>query len=174
MTTDWTPENLKRRVEEHLKNTPPEQIVAQAQSILRELRNCAHVPRRPDTDFDICEKCDAEIVADADTHLWRPLTHGEKWVAATILRDMPSLPITRHFSPELLKRLTGLFIVRLYDGMDNQWIDVFGPAYYDEANKIWLEKTKGGTEKICFDEIDYYKVFPADTKMLYSEGFGER
>jgi hypothetical protein len=67
-----------------------------------------------------------------------------------------------------------MFIVRLYDGMDNQWIDVSGPLPQDEAHKIWLEKTENGTKKISFDEIDYYKVFPADTKMLYSDGFGER
>jgi hypothetical protein len=66
-----------------------------------------------------------------------------------------------------------LFIVRLYDGMDNQWIDVSGPVPLEEANKIWLEKTENGTKKIHFDEIDYYKIFPADTKMLFSDGFGE-
>lgn len=38
-------------------------------------------------------------------------------------------------------KMDSLFIVRLYDGMDNQWIDVSGPLPYDEANKIWREKT---------------------------------
>jgi hypothetical protein len=66
-----------------------------------------------------------------------------------------------------------LFVVRLYDGMDNQWIDVSKPLPYDEANKIWLENTEGGTKKITYDEIDYYRIFPADTEMLYSGGFGE-
>lgn len=66
-----------------------------------------------------------------------------------------------------------LFIVRLYDGMDNQWIDVSAAVSQDEARKIWLEKTENGTKRISFDEIDYYKVFPADTTMLYSGGFGE-
>jgi hypothetical protein len=67
-----------------------------------------------------------------------------------------------------------MYVVRLYDGMDNQWIDVSGPLPYDEANKIWQEKTDNGTKRISFDEIDYYKVFPADTEMVFSKGFGER
>jgi hypothetical protein len=66
-----------------------------------------------------------------------------------------------------------LFIVRFYDGMDNQWMNVSGSVPREEANKIWLEKTENGTKHISFDEIDYYKVFPADTRMIYSEGFGE-
>jgi len=70
--------------------------------------------------------------------------------------------------------LADLFIVRLYDGMDNQWIDVSGPLPSDQANRVWLEKTVNGTKNVSYDEIDYYKVFPADTKMLYSDGFGER
>lgn len=68
----------------------------------------------------------------------------------------------------------GLFIVRLYDGMDNQWMDVSGAVPHDEAEKIWREKTNGGTKNISFDEIDYYKIFPSDTNMVYSDGFGER
>src|SRR5271169_1111893 len=66
------------------------------------------------------------------------------------------------------------FIVRLYDGMDNQWIDVSDSLPYDEANKIWLDKTANGTRQISFDEIDYYNIFPADTEMVFSNGFGER
>jgi hypothetical protein len=71
-------------------------------------------------------------------------------------------------------KMDSLFIVRLYDGMDNQWIDVSGPLPYDEANKIWREKTDNGTKRISFDEIDYYRVFPADTEMVFSKGVGER
>jgi hypothetical protein len=70
--------------------------------------------------------------------------------------------------------LSELFVVRLYDGMDNQWIDVSDPVSKAEADRIWLEKTANGTKYLTFDEIDYYKIFPADTKMLYSDGFGER
>ena len=70
--------------------------------------------------------------------------------------------------------MSDLFVVRLYDGFSNQWIDVSKPVSKEEANKIWLEKTKGGTKLIRFSDIDYYSVFPVDTKMLFTEGFGER
>jgi hypothetical protein len=75
--------------------------------------------------------------------------------------------VLHSFAPE------ALFIVRFYDGMDNQWMDVSGSVSHEEANKIWLEKTENGTKHIAFKEIDYYKVFPADTRMIFSEGFGE-
>lgn len=65
------------------------------------------------------------------------------------------------------------FIVRLYDGMDNQWIDVSGPVNKTEANRIYAEKTENGTKNTTYDDIDYYRVFPANTKMLFSDGFGE-
>ncbi len=68
----------------------------------------------------------------------------------------------------------GLFIVRLYDGMDNQWIDVSKALPYDEAERVWLDKTNNGTKMIAYEEIDYYRIFPADTRMLFSDGFGER
>lgn len=61
-----------------------------------------------------------------------------------------------------------LFIVRLWDGMDGTWTDVSTPCVRRAADMIWDELTKGGTEKTRFEDIDYYKVFPADTVMLYS------
>lgn len=67
----------------------------------------------------------------------------------------------------------GPFIVRLYDGMDNQWMDVSAEVGKEEAERIWNEKTKDGTQNTKFDDIDYYKICPAGTKMLFSEGFGE-
>jgi len=66
-----------------------------------------------------------------------------------------------------------LFIFRLYDGFDNQWMDVSEPLPKDEADKVWNEKTVDGTKRTTFDDIDYYEIFPADTKMLFSDGFGE-
>lgn len=65
-----------------------------------------------------------------------------------------------------------LFVVRLYDGFDNQWIDVSKPVPKAEADRILAKHTKNGTEKTCYRDIDYYAIFPADTKMLYSDGFG--
>lgn len=67
-----------------------------------------------------------------------------------------------------------LYVVRLYDGFDNQWIDITGPLVFRDALVEWLHRTENGTEKICYDDIDYFWIFPADTKMLYSDGFGER
>jgi hypothetical protein len=61
------------------------------------------------------------------------------------------------------------YIVRLYDGFDNEWIDVSEPVSKEEAEKIWNEKTNNGTRKTKFDDIDYYKIFPEDTIMFYSQ-----
>ena len=63
-----------------------------------------------------------------------------------------------------------LFIVRLWDGMDGTWMDVSGPVTMDEAMQIWEEKTEHGTKATTFMDIDYYRIFPAETKMLWSEG----
>lgn len=62
-----------------------------------------------------------------------------------------------------------LYVVRLYDGMDMIWMDVSEAISREEADKIWNENTNGGTEKVCYDEIDYYQIFPADTRMVYNE-----
>lgn len=66
-----------------------------------------------------------------------------------------------------------MFIVRLYDGFDNEWIDVSPPVSREEANKIWLEKTKGGKENTGYNDIDYYKIFHSDTRMMFSTPEGE-
>lgn len=60
------------------------------------------------------------------------------------------------------------YVVRLWDGMDGVWIDITKPLSYDEARKAWNEKTKNGTEKTCFGDIDYFEIFPSSTTMLYS------
>lgn len=59
------------------------------------------------------------------------------------------------------------YIVRLYDGFDYKWMDISEPVSYAEAERIWNEKTKDGTKNTQYDDIDYYKIFPADTAMLY-------
>ena len=62
---------------------------------------------------------------------------------------------------------TMFFVVRLYDGFDNIWIDINSEELeLDEALKLWNEKTKNGTEKTCYEDIDYYDIFPFDTQML--------
>lgn len=70
----------------------------------------------------------------------------------------------------LQNRKNGKFVVRLYDGFDNEWIDVSGDVPFNIAKRIWNEKTKQGTKNLCYDDIDYYDIFPADTKMLRSSG----
>lgn len=59
------------------------------------------------------------------------------------------------------------FVVRLWDGMDGVWIDIGKPCSKDEATKLWNDKTENGTKNTKFGDIDYYSVFPADTKMMY-------
>ena len=66
------------------------------------------------------------------------------------------------------------YIVRFYDGFDNQWIDVSGPVDHVEALRIWNECTDNGKKNTNYGDIDYYRIFPADTVMLFSGGFGER
>jgi hypothetical protein len=66
------------------------------------------------------------------------------------------------------------FIVRQYDGMDNQWTDMTGPVSKDEADRVWNELTAEGTKATSYEDIDYYRIFPADTRMVFSDGWGER
>ena len=63
-----------------------------------------------------------------------------------------------------------LYVVRLFDGMDGEWMDITDAITEEEAKRIWNKKTKGGTYKTSYDDIDYYDIFPADTKMYFSEG----
>ena len=65
-----------------------------------------------------------------------------------------------------------LYVVRLYDGFDNMWMDVTGPLSYKEAYKILMEKTNDGRTNTKFEDIDYYRIFPADTMMMYSTEAG--
>ena len=61
------------------------------------------------------------------------------------------------------------FVVRFYDGFDNVWIDISKPVSYDEAKSIWNKETENGTKNTCFDDIDYYCIFPAETIMRFSD-----
>ena len=60
------------------------------------------------------------------------------------------------------------FIVRLYDGFDQLWVDVSEPVTKEEALRIWKEETNNGTKNSKFEHIDYYAIFPANTRMLRS------
>jgi hypothetical protein len=56
------------------------------------------------------------------------------------------------------------FIVRLFDMFDG-WIDISDAITKSEADAIWMKKTSGGTKNVRYSDGDYYKIFPADTKM---------
>ena len=56
----------------------------------------------------------------------------------------------------------------MYDGFDNLWMDVTESLSLDEAMKVWRKETADGTKSYEYNQIDYYEVFPADTKMLRS------
>jgi hypothetical protein len=64
--------------------------------------------------------------------------------------------------------IENFFVVRLYDGFDNKWMDVSEPVTEKEAQEIWNEKTGNGSRNTSFDDIDYYCIFPANTEMLFA------
>jgi len=57
---------------------------------------------------------------------------------------------------ELVKK----FVVRLYDGFDNEWFDITQPTSYEEALRVYNLKTENDTTKNNFhDFINYYGIF---------------
>jgi hypothetical protein len=74
---------------------------------------------------------------------------------------------------------TDLYIVRLYDGFDGEWMDVHGPCPKAEADKVCGDRNEErlgsakGKRTGSYADIDYYAVFPADTTMTWSkDGLG--
>ena len=63
-----------------------------------------------------------------------------------------------------------LFIVRCYTGWEG-WIDIGGPVSKDEAQKVWDKHTKNGTVATKYSDGDYFSIFPAKTRMLYTPDF---
>lgn len=61
------------------------------------------------------------------------------------------------------------FIVRLYDGFDNEWIDVTKPLSAEEAMEDWATRTDNGQRATSYMDIDYYAIYPVDTTMVFSE-----
>lgn len=65
------------------------------------------------------------------------------------------------------------FRVRLYDGFDNEWMDVpygkAGPFSAEQAMKVWDKYTEKGTRATSYSDIDYYAIYPADTTMMLSK-----
>jgi hypothetical protein len=64
------------------------------------------------------------------------------------------------------------YIVRVWDGMDGCWTDCTGEVGREEALRYWAKETDGGTRRIGYSEIDYYRIFPGGTRMMWdgSEG----
>jgi hypothetical protein len=65
------------------------------------------------------------------------------------------------------------FTVRQWDGMDGCWADCVTDVDRDEALRVWAEYTKSGTQRTSYHDIDYYRIFPADTKMLWDGSDGQ-
>jgi len=61
------------------------------------------------------------------------------------------------------------FTARQYDGMDGCWTDLHEATNVsiEEALKAWVDGTEGGTRCTKYDHIDYYVIFPADTRMVW-------
>jgi hypothetical protein len=62
------------------------------------------------------------------------------------------------------------FVVRLYDGGEHLWMDVTAPLSHEEAQTEWNRRTKQGTKNTRYGDFDYYKVFPANTRMAHRSG----
>lgn len=63
------------------------------------------------------------------------------------------------------------FTLRVWDGMDGVWCDVVSNVDLGFALREWCKQTADGTKATCYDDIDYYKIFPSDKHLLYSGGF---
>ncbi len=61
-----------------------------------------------------------------------------------------------------------LYVVRNFD-INDGWLDVTGFLSKEAADAEWLRLTEGGTRWTRFEELSYYAIFPANTRMLYSE-----
>lgn len=60
----------------------------------------------------------------------------------------------------------GLYIVRQYDGMEGRWLDVTKEIPHEEAERAWQRFTANGSRNTKYEDIDYYRVFPANTRMI--------
>ena len=81
--------------------------------------------------------------------------------------------VARHYDVDL-DRPGALFTVRQWDGMDGCWCDApeARGVPVDAALNAWMRYTENGTKKISYQEIDYYAIFPADTRMVWDGGPG--
>ena len=61
-------------------------------------------------------------------------------------------------------------VLRLY-GMFDGWIDISAHDTYADALDAWNERTEGGTRKTRYSDGDYYDIFPANTRRIYTPEF---
>lgn len=55
---------------------------------------------------------------------------------------------------------SGLYTVWLYDGFDNEWMEVLEAksVSWEIALNVWNECTKTGTCKTKYEDIDYFTI----------------
>jgi hypothetical protein len=60
------------------------------------------------------------------------------------------------------------YIVRQYDYFDHLWFDITKPASKQEVIIVWDKHTKKGNRNSKCEDGDYYRIFPSNTRMIYS------
>ena len=67
-------------------------------------------------------------------------------------------------------KLDQLWQLRQWDGMDGTWTDIGGACTPREALLEWFRRTDSGEKNTSFQDIDYYRIFPTNTVMKWSNG----
>jgi hypothetical protein len=65
------------------------------------------------------------------------------------------------------------YVVRHWDGMDGCWTDCTGEVGREAALRAWADRTDGGAHHVAYAEIDYYRIFPGGTHMLWDGSDGK-
>lgn len=111
----------------------------------------------------------ALCVMTQDVHAPQDCLTEEQWAAAEKLYEKLTDFVDRKNGHKMVevspKRVSpsGRYIVSVFDGFDCGWSDCTKPIPLEEAQKVWNEKTRGGTEKTNAADIDYYAIFPAES-----------
>lgn len=70
--------------------------------------------------------------------------------------------------------VTKKYVVRMYDCHEGYWIDIKSELTKSEAEEEMDRLTKGGTEHTNPKRGGYYyRVFPANTRMIFDEPWKE-
>jgi hypothetical protein len=101
-----------------------------------------------------------EISRIALRNLWE--THHED--GAIPLKAIEDL--LRRPSPIKKKSEDGLYVVRLYDYYEHRWINCSKSLSWEKALEYWAKETDNGMKMACFEDHDYYDIYPADTCMI--------